>query len=36
VEGDGRTSPEHFDPNLRKAFIELVPAFKNIFETLQE
>jgi putative two-component system response regulator len=36
VEGDGRTSPEHFDPNLRKAFIELIPAFKNIFETLQE
>jgi putative two-component system response regulator len=36
VEGDGRTSPEHFDPNLRKAFIELVPVFKNIFETLQE
>jgi putative two-component system response regulator len=36
VEGDGRTSPEHFDPNLRKAFIELAPAFKNIFERLQE
>jgi putative two-component system response regulator len=35
VEGDGRTSPEHFDPNLRKAFIELIPTFKNIFETLE-
>ena len=36
VEGDGRTSPEHFDPNLRKAFIELAPVFKSIFETLGE
>jgi putative two-component system response regulator len=35
VEGDGRTSPEHFDPNLRKIFIELAPAFKEIFETLE-
>ena len=34
VEGDGRTSPEHFDPDLRRAFIELVPVFKEIFETL--
>ncbi|MGD0918394.1 MAG: HD domain-containing phosphohydrolase [Thermodesulfobacteriota bacterium] len=36
VEGDGRTFPEHFDPNLRKAFIELSPAFKDIFETLED
>jgi len=35
VEGDGRTSPDHFDPNMRKAFIELVPVFKEIFETLE-
>ena len=35
VEGDGRTSPEHFDPNLRKAFVELVPVFKDIFERLE-
>ena len=36
VEGDGRTFPEHFDPNLRKAFIELAPVFKGIFETLEK
>ena len=36
VEGDGRTSPEHFDPHLRKAFVEIVPVFKDIFETLEE
>jgi putative two-component system response regulator len=35
TEGDGRTSPKHFDPHLRKAFIELVPVFKGIFETLE-
>jgi len=35
VEGDGRTSPEHFDPDLRKAFVELVPVFKDIFEKLE-
>jgi hypothetical protein len=35
VEGDGRTSPKHFDPNLRKAFVELVPIFKDIFERLE-
>jgi putative two-component system response regulator len=35
TEGDGRTSPAHFDPHLREAFIELVPVFKGIFETLE-
>jgi putative two-component system response regulator len=35
VEGDGRTSPEHFDPDLRKAFVELIPVFKDIFEKLE-
>jgi putative two-component system response regulator len=35
VEGDGRTFPEHFDPGLRKSFIELAPVFKDIFETLE-
>ena len=35
VEGDGRTSPEHFDPDLRKAFVELLPVFKDIFERLE-
>ena len=35
VQGDGRTSPEHFDPDLRKAFVELIPLFRNIFEKLE-
>ncbi len=35
VKGDGKTSPDHFDPNLRKAFVELVPVFKDIFERLE-
>jgi putative two-component system response regulator len=35
MEGNGRTFPEHFDPNLRKVFIELAPVFKGIFETLE-
>jgi putative two-component system response regulator len=34
MEGDGKTSPGHFDPNLREAFVELAPVFKNIFERL--
>ena len=36
VEGDGRTSPVHFDPTLRKAFMELAPVFNGIFGTLRE
>lgn len=32
LKGDGRTSPEHFDPNLRKVFAEIAPAFDQIFE----
>jgi putative two-component system response regulator len=36
VEGDERTFPEHFDPNLMKVFIELAPVFKGIFETLED
>ena len=35
VQGDGRTSPEHFDPDLRKAFVELIPLFRDIFEKLE-
>lgn len=30
--GDGRTLPEHFDPNVLKAFIELASVFKGIFK----
>jgi putative two-component system response regulator len=31
TEGDGRTSPEHFDPNVLDVFIRLAPEFDRIF-----
>ncbi len=36
TEGDGRTSPTHFDPDILQAFIELQYEFKNIFLTFQD
>lgn len=32
TEGDGMTKPQHFDPQIRRVFIELAPDFRDIFE----
>ena len=32
TEGDGRTSPDHFDPRMLDAFIRVAPEFDRIFE----
>ena len=35
-EGDGRTIPEHFDPDILKAFIEVAPILGKIFSAPQD
>lgn len=36
TEGDGRTLPEHFDPELLKLFVALAPRFEEMYESLTE
>ncbi len=36
TEGDGRTDPSHFDPDVLNAFLKITDVFNNIFETNQD
>jgi putative two-component system response regulator len=36
TEGDGRTSPGHFDPDVLNAFVKVAPQFDKIFDVHQD